>query len=75
LVDVPAIGGTTFWMVAATALIGIGGLAVIASEVSSHARGPGVSRFRQIFEVAITAFFAFGLTWMAWLSVAAGASV
>jgi protoheme IX farnesyltransferase len=71
LVDVPAIGSSTFWMVAATVLVGIGGLAVIASEVSSHARAPGVSRFRQIVEVAITAFFAFGLTWMAWLSVAA----
>lgn len=75
LVDVPAIGGSTFLMVAATALVGIGGLAVIASEVSSHARGPRVSRFRQIVEVGITAFFAFGLTWMAWLSFAADAGV
>jgi protoheme IX farnesyltransferase len=75
LVDVPPIGGSTFWMVAATALVGIGGLAVIASEVSSHARGPGVSRFRQIAEVGVTAFFAFALTWMAWLSVAADTSV
>lgn len=74
LVDVPAVGGSTFWMVTATALVGIGGLAVVASELSSHARGPGVSRFRQIVEVTITALFAFGLTWMAWLSLAADAS-
>jgi protoheme IX farnesyltransferase len=69
LVDVPVLGGSTFWMVAGTAMVGIGGLGVIASEISSHARGPTVSRFRQIFEVAITAFFAFGLTWAAWLAV------
>ncbi len=70
LVDVPVLGGTTFWMVGGTTLVGIGGLAVIASEISSHARGPRVSRFRQIAEVGITALFAFGLTWAAWLAIA-----
>jgi protoheme IX farnesyltransferase len=69
LVGVPVLGGATFWMVWGTVLVGFGGLAVIASEISSHARGPRVSRFRQIFEVAITAIFAFGLTWFAWLAV------
>ena len=70
LVDTTAlIEGTTFWMVAATALIGIGGLAVIASEISSDARAPGVSRPRQIIEVGVTAVFAFALTWIAWLAV------
>ena len=37
--------GTVLWMVTATTLVGVGGLWVIVSEVSSHARGPGVSRF------------------------------
>ncbi|GMQ93197.1 MAG: heme o synthase [Acidimicrobiia bacterium] len=72
LVDTPALGGATFWLVAATTLVGIGGLAVIGSEVSSHARGPGVSRFRQMVEVGITALFAFGMTWAAWLAVPPG---
>jgi len=72
LVDMPALGGELFWLVAATTLVGIGGLAVIGSEVSSHARGPGVSRFRQMAEVGITALFAFGLTWAAWLAVTPG---
>ncbi len=67
LVDTPILGGATFWMVVASAFVGIGGLAVIASEVASHARGPGVSRFRQMVEVGITALFAFVLLWMAWL--------
>lgn len=70
LIDTPALVGATFWMVVATTLVGIGGLAVIASEVASHARGPGVSRFRQITEVGITALFAFGLTWASWFAVA-----
>jgi protoheme IX farnesyltransferase len=70
LVDVPVLGGSTFWMVTGPALVGIGGLGVMASEISSHARGPTVSRFRQIAEVGVTAFFAFGLTWAAWLAVA-----
>jgi protoheme IX farnesyltransferase len=70
LIDTPALKSATFWMVVATTLVGIGGLAVIASEVSSHARGPGVSRFRQIAEVGMTALFAFGLTWAAWFAVA-----
>lgn len=69
LFDTPVLGGTTFWMVTATTLVGIGGLAVIASEVSSHARGPGISRSRQIAEVGITALFAFALTWAAWLAI------
>ncbi len=64
------LGGATLWMVVATVLVGVGGLAVIASEVSSDARAPGVSRPRQIVEVAITALFAFALTWIAWLAVA-----
>jgi protoheme IX farnesyltransferase len=68
LVDTPILGGATFWMVVATTLVGIGGLAVIASEVSSHARAPGVSRFRQLAEVGITALFAFALIWAAWLA-------
>ncbi len=58
-----------FWMVAATTLVGVGGLAVVASEVASDARGPGVSRIRQIIEVAITVAFAFGLIWVAWLAI------
>lgn len=70
LADTPVLGGAKFWMVAATTLVGIGGLAVIASEVSSHARGPGVSRLRQIAEVGMTALFAFGLMWVAWIHVA-----
>lgn len=69
LANTPRLGGATFWMVAGTTLVGVGGLTVIAVEVASHARGPGVSRFRQIVEVAITAIFAFGLTWAAWLTV------
>lgn len=59
----------TFWMVAATTLVGVGGLGVVASEIASHARAPGVSRARQIVEVAITASFGLGLTWVAWLAV------
>jgi len=70
LIDTPFVGGATFWMVLATTFVGIGGIAVIASEIASHARGPRVSRFRQLSEVGITALFAFGLTWAAWLSVA-----
>jgi len=71
LVDTTAlIEGTTFWMVTATTLIGIGGLAVIASEISSDARAPGVSRLRQIIEVGITVAFVFVLTWIVWLAVA-----
>ena len=70
LIGTPPVGGATFWMVVATTFVGIGGLAVIASEVASHARGPGVSRFRQIAEVGATAVFAFGLTWAAWFAAA-----
>jgi protoheme IX farnesyltransferase len=62
-------GNVVFWMVAATTLVGVGGLAVIASEVGSDARAPGVSRFRQVLEVAVTAAFAFALTWVAWLAI------
>lgn len=61
--------GATFWMVVATTLVGVGGIAVIASEVASHARAPGVSRLRQIIEVAVTAVFGFVLTWLAWIAV------
>lgn len=63
------VGGTTSWMVVSSALVGAGGLAVIASEVSSGARAPGVSRLRQAIEVAITGLFAFALMWLAWLAV------
>ncbi|MEN8041119.1 MAG: heme o synthase [Actinomycetota bacterium] len=73
LVDTPASAFPEFWMIAATTLVGVGGLAVIASEVASHARAPGVSRFRQIVEVGITALFAFVLTWQAWLVLARSA--
>ncbi len=68
-------GGATFWMIVATTLVGLGGLAVIASEVNSHARGPGISRLRQIVEVAVTAVFAFVLTWLGWLAVTSIAGV
>ncbi len=64
-------GGETFWMVVTSALVGIGGVAVVASEISSHARAPGVSRPRQIIEVAIPAVFAFALLWLGWLDVTA----
>ncbi len=69
LVGTPILNGADLWMAGATALVGVGGFAVIASEVASHARAPGVSRFRQIAEVGMTALFAFGLTWAAWLSI------
>lgn len=75
LADVPVLGGATLWMVIGTALIGIGGIAVVASEISSLARAPGVSRFRQLVEVALTALFAFGITWASWLTVLASTSV
>lgn len=70
LVETSEMGGAIFWMVAATTLVGVGSLAVIASEAVSHARGPDVSRFRQLAEISMTALFAFGLTWVAWLAVA-----
>lgn len=69
LIDTPPLTGAVFWMVTATTIVGVGGLSVIASEVASHARGPGVSRLRQIAEVGITGLFAFGLTWAAWLAI------
>jgi protoheme IX farnesyltransferase len=69
LVNTPIVGGATFWMVVASAFVGIGGLAVIGSEVASRARGPRISRFRQLVEVGVTALFAFVLLWAAWLAV------
>lgn len=68
LFGTPVLGGSTAWMVMASMLVGVGGIAVVLSEVSSHARGPKVSRFRQIAEVGVTAMFAFGLLWAAWLA-------
>lgn len=70
LIDTPALSGAQFWMVTATTLVAVGGLCVIVSEMSSHARGSGVSRLRQIAEVGVTQLFAFGLTWAAWLFLA-----
>lgn len=66
LIETPVLNGKVLWMIVASTLVGIGGLYVVASEVSSHARGPGISRLRQIAEVGITALFAFVLTWAAW---------
>jgi protoheme IX farnesyltransferase len=68
LVNTPILGGGMFWMVTASIFVGIGGLAVVGSEIASHARGPHISRFRQIVEVGITALFAFVLLWVAWLA-------
>jgi protoheme IX farnesyltransferase len=68
--DTPILGAAGLWMVAATTLVGVGGLAIVVSELASHARGPRVSRLRQIAEIAITALFAFGVTWAAWLAIA-----
>jgi len=71
LFDMPALGAPTLWMVAVTTLVGVGGIAVVVSEISSHARAPGVSRARQLLEVGLTAAFGFGLTWFAWLAAVA----
>ncbi len=71
LLDIPALGAPILWMVAGTTLVVVGGIGVVGSEISSHARAPGVSRLRQMFEVGLTAAFGFGLTWFAWLAAAA----
>ncbi len=70
IVATPSLASEVGWMVGASVLVGVGGLAVVASEVASHARGPRVSRMRQIVEVGLMAVFAFALLWQAWAALA-----
>lgn len=72
IADTAFFGSVTLWLVIGSLLVGGGGILVLVSEISSDARAPHVSRFRQVLEVAITALFAFALLWASWLAVGNG---
>ncbi|TDI55082.1 MAG: protoheme IX farnesyltransferase [Acidobacteria bacterium] len=72
IADTAFFGSVTLWLVIGSRLGGGGGILVLVSEISSDARAPHVSRFRQVLEVAITALFAFALLWASWLAVGNG---